>query len=233
MSKHALAALACAVLGLPALAAQDAPVLIELFTSQGCYSCPPADRILGELADRDDVVALAFHVTYWDRLGWRDTFGKSISDSRQYAYGRQFDARSVYTPQAVIAGEIDVVGSNAELVERAVELARNEGRAERLVVSGSGRVDLTTLNADSAVRLWVAAYAKRREVAIERGENRGKTLAYHQIVRVFEELGPLGAQGAALTLPVADWQARGLDGLVVVAQHPAGGRIWGVGELVW
>lgn len=233
MFKKALTALTLAAFGLPASAAQDAPVLVELFTSQGCYSCPPADRLLGELAERDDVVALAFHVTYWDRLGWRDTFGKSISNTRQYAYGQQFQASSVYTPQAVIAGEIDVVGSNERLMETAIDLVQTEGQAKPLRVSEDGHVDLSRLEADPGVNLWMAVYARQRDVVIERGENRGKTLPYHQIVRVFEDLGPLSAQTSDLVLDVEEYQARGLDGLVVVAQSPANGQIWGVGELAW
>ena len=233
MIKQALTALALAAFSLPASAAQDAPVLVELFTSQGCHSCPPADDLLGELAERDDVVALAFHVTYWDRLGWRDTFGKSISDDRQYAYGRQLRARSVYTPQAVVAGEIDVVGSNSRQLETAIDVVRDHGQAKRLVVAADGTVDLSHLQAAIGVELWAAAYAKRREVVIERGENRGKTLPYHQIVRVFEEIGSLREQGPELVLPVAEWQSRGLDGLVVVAQNRINGQVLGVGEFAW
>src|ERR687891_1701720 len=96
----------------PGAATEPAPVVVELFTSQGCNSCPPADRLLGELAERDDVLPLSFHVTYWDRLGWPDTFGLEDSTRRQEVYASWLGSGRVYTPQMVIGGGVDVGGGS-------------------------------------------------------------------------------------------------------------------------
>src|SRR5262245_12327062 len=108
---------------LPARAAET-PVVVELFTSQGCSSCPPADRVLGQLAARDDVIALAVHVSYWNYIGWRDTFATEATTARQYAYAKALGSRNVYTPQAVIGGAADAVGSDASDIEHAIAKAR-------------------------------------------------------------------------------------------------------------
>ena len=107
--RTALAAISClaaVILAIvPAQAGSDRPpVLVELYTSQGCYSCPPADHLLGRLAEEGEVVALAFHVTYWDRLGWPDPFGTAAGTNRQYQYGRTISNGRVYTPQLVVNG---------------------------------------------------------------------------------------------------------------------------------
>jgi hypothetical protein len=108
----------------PGVAADPPPVVVELFTSQGCNSCPPADRLLGELAKRDDVLPLGFHVTYWDRLGWPDTFGLAGSTERQESYAAWLGLDRLYTPQMVIGGRIDVVGGSRARVLEAIELLR-------------------------------------------------------------------------------------------------------------
>ena len=109
------------------------PVGVELFTSQGCSSCPPADRILGHLADREDVIALGFHVNYWDRLGWPDPFATEAGTERQYAYSPVLGRRNVYTPQMVIDGRYDVVGFDAERIKVAIAQAEATS-ASRLAV---------------------------------------------------------------------------------------------------
>src|SRR5437868_14761375 len=111
----------------PAVAGETTrPIVVELFTSQGCSSCPPADALLGELARRDDVLPLAFHVDYWDRLGWKDPFSSAAATARQRTYARQLDAANVYTPQMVVDGRIDVVGSYRDQVLRAIDRARQD-----------------------------------------------------------------------------------------------------------
>jgi hypothetical protein len=121
----------------PGSAAESAPVVVELFTSQGCSSCPPADRLLGELAQRDGVLPLSFHVTYWDRLGWPDTFGLEASTRRQNDYADWLRLGTMYTPQMVIGGRIDVVGSSRGRVLEAIDLLGRQGEAgPELTVAG-------------------------------------------------------------------------------------------------
>jgi hypothetical protein len=118
--------LAATALAVPPALAAERPVVVELFTSQGCSSCPPADALLSTLADRPDVLALAFHVDYWNRLGWTDPFSGPWATARQTAYAAQLGSDQVYTPQAVIDGRSDVVGSDREALEAAIATARTE-----------------------------------------------------------------------------------------------------------
>lgn len=139
-------------------AAARPPVVVELFTSQGCSSCPPADALLGELARRDDVLALSFHVTYWDRLGWPDTFGLAASTARQNDYARWMGQGRVYTPQMVIGGRLDVVGSARRgqplELRPPLDRFRGAGRASAAILlqqRGDGAI-LTAARLDLAAR---------------------------------------------------------------------------------
>ena len=164
--------------------AQSSPVVVELFTSQGCSSCPPADEMLHELAAHDDVIALAFHVDYWDYIGWRDTFGSAENTARQNAYARAAGSRTVYTPQFVVGGVDHVIGA------RAVELM-NTINAHRSVASGvaldveldGGMMSLRaqTQNAQE-MTVQLIRYAPSQTVAINRGENAGATIVYSNTV---------------------------------------------------
>lgn len=224
--------LLAAVLAAPLFAspadAGEQVVMVELFTSQGCYSCPPADAMLGELAAREDVVALAMHVDYWDYLGWKDTFAQKAHTLRQIGYRDSFGARSIYTPQMIVQGRADVVGSRKRDVAAAIEAARataaadieisNDGRG--LIVacspSGSGSVGGT---------VWAAVYDRTATVAIARGENAGKTLTYHNIVRDVVSVGEWdGASDKEFALPdagpgqgVAVWVQDGPAGAISAA----------------
>ncbi|MEO1018029.1 MAG: DUF1223 domain-containing protein, partial [Pseudomonadota bacterium] len=153
------------------------PVLVELFTSQGCNSCPPADQMLGKLAQQDDVIALAFHVTYWDRLGWVDSFGDPVHDDRQRHY-RQKLGRGLYTPQMVIAGQADVVGGHPQ-IPRAVAALTNEISPQAITIDEAGGLVLPRFEG-VPVELWAAVVENHQNVAIQRGENRGKSLDYHR-----------------------------------------------------
>ncbi len=207
-----------------AAVAEDAPVVVELFTSQGCYSCPPADELLGELAERDDVLPLAYHVTYWDRLGWPDTLGLEAGTARQEAYARTLGTGRMYTPQMVVQGQIDVVGSQRGRVARALEIAQeHSGDSLGLEVS-EGRLEIPSSDAVTGT-VWLAAYDDVNEVVIERGENSGKTLTYHKSVRELTELGHY--DGAAMTadLPLARLAADGRDGAAILVQRDDGAII--------
>jgi len=179
-----------------ASAASTAPkAVVELFTSQGCSSCPAADALLGRLAQRDDVLAISLSVDYWDYLGWRDTLAQAKFAERQKAYARALGDGMVYTPQAVVNGVVHVNGSDEDKITSAIEktskvIAHIPVRLSpvdgKLVVEvGSAPQGAATKDAT----LWLAVMSKSVDVPITRGENKGKTITYSNVVR---ELIPIG-----------------------------------------
>ena len=167
------------------------PVVVELFTSQGCSSCPPADRILGHLADRDDVIALGFHVNYWDRLGWPDPFATQAGTDRQYAYSPVLGRRNVYTPQMVVDGRYDVVGFHAERIKVAIAQAEAMSAsrlAVRLEWRGPGRLGYALPAGEGAARVHLVRFARKLDQDIGRGENAGRHLSYSNVVREVSEV---------------------------------------------
>jgi len=164
------------------------PVVLELFQSQGCSSCPPANANLNAIADRPDVLALSFGVTYWDQLGWKDSFAKPAFTDRQKAYARGLGAQ-LGTPQMVVEGREDLIGTNARDVDLALRRARPAMDAP--VVLSRGRVEIGTGQAPKAgADVWLVRYDPRvRQVAIQRGENNGKTLPHRDVVVELTRLG--------------------------------------------
>jgi hypothetical protein len=186
MAAAALALLASDAVA-PRVAAADAaaPVLVELFTSQGCNSCPPADAFLGELAQRHDVIALAFHVDYWDYIGWKDPFASPDFTRRQRGDVGALRLRSVYTPQMVIDGRADAVGSHRSRVE---ELIRKSSFVPKLALpletaGGKARLILPEARFERPATIWLAIYDREERTAVKRGENAGHTLIDYNIVR--------------------------------------------------
>jgi hypothetical protein len=180
-------------------------VLVELFTSQGCSSCPPADRLLAQLGD-ERVVALAFHVDYWNRLGWRDPFSSELWTRRQQAYAGALGHGRVYTPQAVIDGRTDAVGSEAQRVREAVAMARRRPAAriaiEPAPPSGARapiRLAVTRPESlrDRRLDLMVAIYEDGLATAVASGENARRTLRNERVVRALVRALELPAGGAA------------------------------------
>jgi hypothetical protein len=206
---------ASALLSICAVAHADPrPAVVELFTSEGCNSCPPAEAYVGELAGRNDVLALAFHVDYWDDLGWRDRFGLRQSVERQRAYARSLRLSSVYTPEVVIDGRADYVGSNRIGIGNALK-ERREGVPVTLSV-GNGEADVRLTPGQRAPSdsgsgesaqgakasgpkaqaedevggdVVLVAYLRKAVSAIGRGENAGRTLDEYNIVRAVVPLG--------------------------------------------
>jgi hypothetical protein len=164
------------------------PVVLELFQSQGCSSCPPANANLNAIADRPDVLALSFGVTYWDQLGWKDTFATPAYTDRQRAYARGLAAQ-LGTPQMVVEGREDLIGTNARELDAALRRARPA--MDATVTLASGRVEIGAGQAPKAgADVWLVRYDPRvRQVAIQRGENNGKTLPHRDVVRELTRLG--------------------------------------------
>ena len=220
-------------LGASALAGQG-PVVVELFTSQGCNTCPPADAYLGKLAKRKDIIALSFHVTYWDYLGWKDPFGSPKSTKRQRDYARQFKRGYVYTPQMVIDGQAEIVGSRTGQVDRAIAHAgaRKDKIAVRLVKGADGKVRamLPARAADAQAEpatVWMALIDRAHTTKIRRGENGGKALTYTHVVRTLRKVGAWRGGEASLELPVTETIPGRRDGCVVLVQSDKTGRILG------
>jgi len=173
--------------------AQAQPVLVELFSSQGCSSCPPADRLLQDLAGREDVVALALHVDYWDYIGWKDSFARPEFTARQRAYAREAGSEMVYTPQMIIDGTDAVMGSRPAQVARLIASHRSAPPTADLKVTRQGGRLSISARARSGMRgrctVRLVRYRPRASVAIESGENAGRTLDYANVATEISDLG--------------------------------------------
>lgn len=186
--------------GVP-LAAQDNPVVVELYTSQGCSSCPPADALMHELAERDDVIPLALHVDYWDYIGWKDPFGSPAHAKRQRAYAAAGSRRTIYTPEMIVGGVTDIVGARPMALSKAIaEHSRMDAKVS-LDVTRDGNT-LTVLAKPLAagigqMTVHMLRYTPKTTTVIKRGENRGRTLDYSNVVEgwavltEWDGMGPL------------------------------------------
>lgn len=226
-SFRALCAGAAVLAASHAMAAAPRPVVVELFTSQGCSSCPPADRFLSELSDtRADVLPLAFHVTYWNQLGWKDPYSLDSATERQARYGERFRDGS-YTPEMVIDGTAAVVGSDRGAAETAIDRAKRAGvTAAAVSASRGGATVAVSIGAGAGpARVLLVGYDARRVTPVGRGENAGRTLTESNIVRGVMPIGEW--QGAALTLHAAPVEG---ERLAVLLEAPDG-RIVGAARV--
>lgn len=200
--------------------AEPRPVVVELFTSQGCSSCPPADAYVGKLSARTDVLALAFHVDYWDGLGWRDRFALAQSTARQNIYARNFGRSSVYTPQLVVDGRNDYVGSDASAIARALTLNR-DGAPVRVSLHGTEvLVELGASPNATPSEVILIAYLRHAVSAVGRGENAGRTLEEFNIVRALHSLGWWKGQVHSFSVAVSSLPSDATD--VAVLVQPVG-----------
>lgn len=202
------------------------PVVLELFQSQGCSSCPPANANLNAIADRPDVLALSFGVTYWDQLGWKDTFAKPAYTDRQKAYARGLGAQ-LGTPQMVVEGREDLIGTNARELDAVLRRARPA--MDATVAIARGRVEIGAGQAPKAgADVWLVRYDPRvRQVAIQRGENNGKTLPHRDVVRELTRLGGWNGAPVAFNTSPADPALR----TAVLVQARNGGPILAAARL--
>ncbi len=187
----------------PATAAEKRPVVVELFTSQGCSSCPPAEAFLSDLAKRKDIVALEFHVDYWDYIGWKDLFAKPEFTARQKDYVRSMNSRYAYTPQMVIDGREHVVGSHRAKVERQIRKAQSRASdAPEIKMRRDGMNLIISVGAAKASGDYVvtmATFDKPHVTKVKRGENRGKTLVNANVVRELVKIGDWNGKAAEYT----------------------------------
>lgn len=208
--------------------------VVELYTSQGCSSCPPADTYLGKLAERDDILALSLHVDYWDYIGWKDPYALASNTDRQRSYARNLGMGYVYTPQMVVQGMAHTTGSNRDAVE---DLIRDLRGAKRLDVSlqktgGGLKLDIPggTFE-DETGRIFVAVYDAKHENDVSRGENAGHVLAHYNVVRDLVEIGSWSGEAISMTVTDRIIDMAGRDGCAVLVQSAKNGRILGAARI--
>src|SRR5437667_5098552 len=227
MTKTGLwSALLCLSLGIAPLHAGERPTVVELFTSEGCSSCPPADALLAELAGRPEVLALSFHVDYWDRLGWKDPFSSPEATRRQHGYAELLRLATVYTPQIVVDGRWQAVGSDRAEVERALGAARrsrDEVPVALAVDRGRARISVGAGGDGVAATLLLIGFDRRHVTAVERGENGGRTLPHVDVVRGIEEVAQFDGRASAF-----DVQIRPPCDRVAAILQARDGRVLGV-----
>jgi hypothetical protein len=217
----------CAIVAIirPADAAEPRAV-VELFTSQGCSSCPPADRIIGELAKDPSIIALSMPIDYWDYLGWKDTLADSRFSARQKAYSQVRGDRDVYTPQVVVNGSVHLIGSDRAGIEGAIGNTEKSagvmsvpvtmtlsGKQINVSVAASGK-EPATMHGE----VWICSVSKEIPISIGRGENRGREITYHNVVRNLLKVGDWNGSSGSWTVPLENITRDGVDAAVVYLQ---------------
>jgi hypothetical protein len=196
--------------------------VVELFTSQGCSSCPPADAALEKLIGQGDVVALAYHVDYWNYLGWADTLSSKDNTARQYAYARTLGRSNVYTPQAIVNGRDHLNGADLGAInERLAELKR-DGKGLTVPVDAAMKGDELEINIGTGAgkaNVVVAYFDRKQLVSVKEGENSGRQITYLHSVSDVETVGMWDGRGMKLVLPASVMDKAGRGGLAVLLQE--------------
>lgn len=212
------------------------PLVVELFTSQGCDSCPPADALLAQLSARRDVLALSLPVTYWDMMGWKDTLASDANTHRQKEYAQVMGRGGIYTPEMIVDGESDVVGSREQAVQSAINARMSD--MQSVTVDLTGTRDLLHIavgaspdRAERDATIWMLKILPQARVSIRNGENSGRTITYRNVVRQIRAVGLWKGHPLSLDLPRNDAGAEH-DGVAVIVQQGGGyGRIVGAALL--
>jgi hypothetical protein len=209
--------------------------VVELFTSQGCSVCPPADALLKSYAERSDVIALSLPVDYWDYLGWKDTLASPKFTGRQRAYAKARGDGEVYTPQVVVNGAVRVVGTKRGEIDRAIERTSKTLAAARVAMRVWTNNQTVTVEvgaaadpgASSAGTVWVAAVQPRADVEIRHGENRGRKLTYYNVVRDLTAVGMWSGRSTRIQLQHGAVVRSGSERCAVLLQQGTTGPIIG------
>lgn len=211
--------------------------VVELFTSQGCSSCPPADKLLKSYTDRSDVIALTLPVDYWDYLGWKDTFSSPRNSQRQRDYATRRGDGAVYTPQVVVNGRLHVVGTSKSDIDAAIKtLSLQQPLKVPISMNSEGGTLVIKIGASqdgASIRdatVWLAVVQKKGEVEIGQGENTGRTLTYHNVVREMSAVGMWNGLPGEIRLARRSVMWRQTDRCVVLIQHGSGGPILGAAQ---
>ena len=227
MARRCLAYALLVVCSTPALCASaqaQTRAVIELFTSQGCSSCPPADKLLAELAGDPSLVAISVPIDYWDYLGWKDTLAEPRHTARQKAYAHMRGDGQVYTPQAVVNGSIHALGSDKAAIEHAIAKTRKNGAMSLAPVTlafAQGHINLAVSEATdgpTSAEAWLCGLMKTATIAIARGENKGRTITYHNVARRWIKLGDWAGQAKSWSVPMQALAGDGIDEAAVLLQ---------------
>jgi hypothetical protein len=216
----------CAIVAIIRPAHADPRAVVELFTSQGCSSCPPADKIIGELAKDPSVIALSMPIDYWDYLGWKDTLADARFSARQKAYSQMRGDRDVYTPQVVVNGSVHMVGSDLAGIESAIGDTDKADSVMSVPVSMTlvGKqinVSVAASRKGPAVshgEVWICSVSKAVPISIGRGENRGREVTYYNVVRNVLKVGDWNGSAASWTVPLENISREGVDAAAVYVQ---------------
>ena len=216
----------CAIITLIRPAHADPRAIIELFTSQGCSSCPAADKVLGELANDPSVVAVSMPIDYWDYLGWKDTLADARFTARQKAYSQVRGDRAVYTPQVVVNGSVHVIGSDLAGIENAIHVTSKSDGVMSVPVTMTQAGTQINISVAAAAKgpvarhgeVWICPVAKAVPISIGRGENRGREVTYHNVVRGLLKVGDWNGTPASWTVPLENISRDGVDAAVVYLQ---------------
>jgi hypothetical protein len=198
--------------------------VVELFTSQGCSSCPPADKLIGQFAADPALVAISLPIDYWDYLGWKDTLADPHNSARQRGYSKTRGDREVYTPQVVVNGSLHALGSDKAAIEHAIDLSRQNGISPSVPVTltiGNGRLAVSVAEGGDpriGAEVWAFGLIKAVTVAIGRGENHGKTVTYHNVARRLAKLGVWTGKAESYAIPVKDL-GDGIDAAAIFVQR--------------
>jgi hypothetical protein len=216
----------CAVIAVIRPAHADPRAVVELFTSQGCSSCPPADKIIGELAKDPSIIAMSMPIDYWDYLGWKDTLADARFSARQKAYSRVRGDRDVYTPQAVINGSMHVIGSDRTSIENAIGATRKEDGVMSVPVTMTQSGKQLTVSVAAAnkaplaqhAEVWICSISKAIPISIGRGENRGKEITYYNVVRNLMKVADWNGNSGSWTVPLDNVEHEGVDAAIAIVQ---------------
>ncbi len=216
----------CAIMAAIRPAMAEPRAVVELFTSQGCSSCPPADKVIGELAKDPSVIALSMPIDYWDYLGWKDTLADARFSARQKAYSLMRGDRDVYTPQVVVNGSFHVVGSDRAGIERAIDVTRESDGVMTVPVSmklNGKQIAVSVAASKEPVaphgEVWICSISRAVPIAIGRGENRGRELTYYNVVRNVLKVGDWNGSAGSWTVPLENISREGVDAAAVFVQE--------------
>lgn len=217
-------------------------VLVELFTSEGCSSCPPAERVLAKLETEQpfaeaELITLAFHVDYWNNLGWKDKFALPLFTQRQKAYDRKFQTGKIYTPQMIVDGDIEFVGSKMDIAEKAIKKSLENKKAEIQIdaVDQKLKVKITDIPKHEDASVYLAFAEDDLSSDVRRGENAGKNLKHVSVVRILQAIGRIMPQDKSFELETnlqiqTDWKKENLKAIVFVQENKSR-KILGVQQL--